>query len=154
MWDSISVHNWTLQHFRRDYVPSFSHHSCCVRANFIHERKALLFNGESERQIFEKLMAGYLLPDLLPEICWEEIAEFFFFYISFWYLTWDTNPLRLISQNTTYQTTATFIFVPSFRKQSHKEIFFFLFLLKREAKIWNYFFGDFLSEDFWQKLWE
>ena len=49
-----------------------------------------------ERQIFEKLFHGrfiYLRSELLLEICWEEIAEeIIVLHISFWCLTWNTNP--------------------------------------------------------------
>ena len=42
-----------------------------VRVNSIHESRDLQFNGNSERQILEKLFHGrnYLLSKFLPEIC-------------------------------------------------------------------------------------
>ena len=39
----------------------------------------------------------------LPENSWEEIAEeIFFFHISFWCLTWDTNPASTFNKPTHY----------------------------------------------------
>ena len=61
----------------------------------IHEWHHQQFNDDSERQIFLINISWhvYLLPDFLPEIYWEEIAEeIFFFHISFLSLTWDMNP--------------------------------------------------------------
>ena len=44
-----------------------------------------------------------LLSKFLLEICWEEIAEeIYFFRISFWCLTWDTNPNFTANKATHY----------------------------------------------------
>ena len=88
----------------------------CV--NFIHKWRDLQFKVDSEWQIFWETYHGkfYLLSEFLPEICWEEIAEEILFVFCF--DVWPgvrTLAFRLISQHTTYQTTATVsIFVSKF----------------------------------------
>ena len=64
--------------------------------HFIRQWQDLQFNVDSERLIFfEKLFHGRLFAlrvsarNLLRENRWRNI---FFFHISFWCLTWDTNP--------------------------------------------------------------
>ena len=101
----IYIHNWSLQPFSQDYgLASHTTHVVCV--NFIRERRDLQFNVDSERQIFWETFSWqfYLLSEFLPEICWEEVAEEIFFFISFLMtdLGYEPRPLRLISQHTTY----------------------------------------------------
>ena len=65
----------------------------------------LQFNFDSERLIYEKLfhVRFILFSELLPEICWEEIAEdLFFFHISFRCLTWVADPGFTSSRPTHY----------------------------------------------------
>ena len=54
-----------------------SHTTYVVCANFIHKWRDLQFKVNSERQIFLRHFSWqfYMLSELLPEICWEEIAE-------------------------------------------------------------------------------
>ena len=60
----------------------------------------------------------YLLLALLPEICWEEVVEEIFFYISFWCLTWGLN-LDL----TSYKPTLDYCY---FRKTIRSSILKFI----------------------------
>ena len=93
---SIYKHNWPLKSISQDYGLAFySTYVVCV--NFIRERRGLQFNVDFEQQIsFWETISWrfYLLPEFLPEICWEEITEeiFLFFHTSFWCLTWYTKP--------------------------------------------------------------
>ena len=54
------IHNWSLQPFKQDYWPSFSHHLCCVCKNLIHKWRDLQYKVDSEWQIFEKLFVANL----------------------------------------------------------------------------------------------
>ena len=89
------IHNWPLQPCSQDYGLA-SHITHVVGVNFMRKQRELQFNVDSEQQIFEKLFHGrfILLSEFLSEICWEEIGLeiFFFFHISFCYLTRNTNP--------------------------------------------------------------
>ena len=90
----IHIHNWPLQSFSQDYgLASHTTHVVCV--NFIRERRDLEFNGDSERQIFEKLFHGSFIYS--QSFCWEEVAEEIFFYIYILYIPCKLNKISLIS---------------------------------------------------------
>ena len=81
-WNYISrfIHNSSLQSFSQEYgLASHTTHVVCV--NFIHEWRDLRFNINLEWQIFEKLFHSrfILLSEFLPQICWGENADEFFF---------------------------------------------------------------------------
>ena len=60
-----------------------SHTTYVVCVNFIHKWRNLQLKVDSEQQIFWETfhVQFYLLSELLPEICWEEIAEKILFVI-------------------------------------------------------------------------
>ena len=78
------IHNWLLQPFSQDYglAAHTTHIVCC---NFICEWWIL-------RNHF---MAGLFT----LRVFIEEIAEEYFFSFSFWYLTWDANPVFISNKN-------------------------------------------------------
>ena len=91
----------------------------CVLILYINGRTYSLKSTPNNR-FFEKLfMAGfYLLPEFLPEICREEIAEEILFVFCF--DVWPGTPtlaFRLIGQYVIFQTTATGRIVLSNKKE-------------------------------------
>ena len=78
----------------------------CVK--FIYDWRALQFNLDSERKIFEV----YLFVEFLSEICREEITEeIFFSHFSFWCLTWDTNLGFTFNKPANYLPTILYYYI-------------------------------------------
>ena len=79
------VRDWMLQPFSQDNgLASHVTHVVCV--NFICEWRDLLFNIDSERQIFENIFNGnfILFPEFIPDLRGKKIVkEILFFHISF-----------------------------------------------------------------------
>ena len=50
-----------MQENLKNSIICFSHHSCCMCVNFIHEWRDLEFKVDFERQIFEKFSNGNLI---------------------------------------------------------------------------------------------
>ena len=53
------IHNWSLQSFRQDYWPSFSHHLCCVLILYISDGTYSLKSIPNDK-FFEKLFMAIL----------------------------------------------------------------------------------------------
>ena len=82
------THTSTIGHYNPfRIIDLVSHTTYAVCVNFIHKWR------DSERQIFWETFLGnfYLLSEILPEICWEEIRRNTF-RILFWCLAWGSNP--------------------------------------------------------------
>ena len=100
------LYTYIIDHYNPSVriIDLVSHITYVVCVNFIHKWRDLQFKVDSERQIFWETFHGnfYLLSDILPEICWAEIAEeiLFIFYFDVWTGAW-TLAFRLISQHTT-----------------------------------------------------
>ena len=78
-----NVYNWSSQPFGQNYDIA-SHPTYVVCFNFIRKWRDLKFKADTELQIFRETIHHncYLLSVFLPEICWEEVAEEIFLYIS------------------------------------------------------------------------
>ena len=108
----MAGHTYIIGHYNPSVriidLVSYTTYVVCV--NFIRKWWGLQFKVDFERQIFLETFHGnfYLLSKFLPEICWEKIAEeiLFVFRFDVWLGT-RTLGFRLISQHTTYYTTAT-----------------------------------------------
>ena len=105
--DIIGHYNPTVR-----FIELVSHTTYVVCDNFTHKWRDLQFKVDSERRIFWETFHGnfYFHSELLPDICWEEIAEeiHFVFCFDVW-LGVRTLAFCLISQHTTYQTTAIYV---------------------------------------------
>ena len=88
------IYTYIIKHYNPSVriIDPVSHTNYVVCVNFIHKWRDLQFKVDSEQQIFLRNFSWqfYLLSELLPEICWEEIAKEI--RISFWCLAWDANP--------------------------------------------------------------
>ena len=84
------IHNWLLQPFSQDYWPSFSHHFMLCVLIFIHKWRDLQFKVDSERQIFWETFHGNFISTLRFLLSGNRRRNTF--RISFWCLTWDSNP--------------------------------------------------------------
>ena len=103
----MNIHTYLIVHYNPSVriINLVSHITYVVCVNFIHKWRNLQFQVDSEWQIFWETFHGNfnLLSKILPEICWEEIAEEILF--AFCFEVWPgarTLALRLISQHTTY----------------------------------------------------
>ena len=98
------IHTYIIGHHNPSVriIDLVSHTTYVVCVNFIHKWRNLQFKVDSERQVFfwETFHGNfYLLSELLPEICWEEIVEEIFFVFR---LAWDSNPGFLYNKPTHY----------------------------------------------------
>ena len=89
------IHNWSLQLFSQDYVQLLTPLMLCAIILYVSGRTYNLTSTQS-RRFFEKLFYGRfiysqsLATKLLRGIRRRSIL--FLFHISFWCLTWNTNP--------------------------------------------------------------
>ena len=80
----------------------------CALILYMSDRTYSLTSTPNDRFLRNFSWQFYLLSEFFPEICWEEVAEEIFFIFRFDALIGiRTRALRLISQHTTYLTTAT-----------------------------------------------
>ena len=101
------LHPYIIGHYNSSVriIGLVSDATYAVCFNFIHKWWHLKFKVNSERQIcLETFHSSFnYSQELLPEICWEEIAEEILFV--FWFDVWPgarTLAIRLIIQHTTY----------------------------------------------------
>ena len=105
----LQIHNGPLQPFSQDFgLASHTTHVLCV--NIIHKWRDLAFNVESERQKHKKLSMAILFTLNFCQKSAERKSQWNIFHISFLMidLGYESGLLKIISRNTTYQTTATF----------------------------------------------
>ena len=114
-----------------------SHTTYLVCVNFIHKWRDLQFKFDSEWQIFwETFHVNFiLLSEFLPEICWDEITEEILFVFGFNVWPWARTLVPGNQENWGWNQGSS----------PRPDI---------KTKFEKYFFGDFLSSDLWQKLWE